>query len=228
MKLRLVFTLFILLVAGLAGAGAGAGRTYRTDFARTENPLSEHGNWEGGKTVGLDWADVACAQGLAYGLEPGPTGYDDATALLTGEWGPDQTAEATVHYIRPNDRINEEVELRLRSALSPHRATGYEVLFSCSKTARSYTEIVRWNGLLGDFTYIDRHSGSSFGVADGDVVKATAKGNVITAYVNGVQVARAMDHTYPTGHPGIGFFIGQATGANRDYGFTRFKATDEP
>jgi len=62
-----------------------------------EEPISERGNWGNGKAVGLDWADFATVPGHAFGLELGTTGYDDATALLTGNWGPNQTAQATVY-----------------------------------------------------------------------------------------------------------------------------------
>jgi len=207
-------------------ASAGAPRTYTTNFSLTENPISENGNWENGKSVGLDWADAATVPGRAFGLEPGTNGYDDTAALLTGNWGPDQTAQATVYSVNQNDSIYEEVELRLRSSLSAHIATGYEILFRCSKSKDAYAEIVRWNGPLGSFTYLDRHNGAQYGVATGDVVKATIAGNVITAYINGVQVAQATDSTYPNGHPGIGFFLQGTTGVNHDYGFTSFTASD--
>ena len=130
--------------------------------------------------------------------------------------------------MNPNEKIYEEVELRLRSSLSAHKATGYEILFRCLKTDSAYAEIVRWNGPLGDFTYLSRAKGSRYGVADGDVVKATIVGNVITAYINGVQVLQATDDTYATGSPGIGFYLEGASGANADYGFTSFRASDEP
>lgn len=218
-------TLLALVACGLAGT-ASTHRTYRTSFPRAESPISERGNWEGGKTAGLDWADVATTPGLAFGLEPGDRGYDDATALVTGAWGPDQTVQATVHSVNQSDRFYEEVELRLRSSLSAHRATGYEVLFRCSQTNNAYTEIVRWNGPLGDFTYLGRLKGARFGVKEGDVVRATIAGNLITAYINGVQVAQASDSTYGTGRPGMGFFLQGAAGVNRDYGFSSFAASD--
>jgi tetratricopeptide (TPR) repeat protein len=213
-----------------ASASAGTPRTYTTNFPLTENPISENGIWENGKAIGLDWADAATVPGRAFGLEfglgSGSKAYDDAAALLTGNWGPDQTAQATVYSMNQNDSIYEEVELRLRSSLSAHIATGYEILFRCSKSQDAYAEIVRWNGPLGSFTYLDRHKGAQYGVATGDVVKATIAGNVITAYINGVQIAQATDSTYPTGHPGMGFFLQGTTGVNRDYGFTSFTASD--
>ncbi len=236
-----------LLLAGLAlflAAGLGAlrlkaaeatappagarVRSYATQFPLSENPISEGAQWLGGKATGLDWADVATTGGFVYGLEDGRTGYDDATALLAGPWGPNQAAEATVRSVNQNVKIYEEVELRLRSSLAPHRGTGYEILFSCRKTKDGYSDIVRWDGPLGKFTYLSHKDGAQYGVKDGDVIRATIVGNVITAYINGVEVARATDSTFASGSPGIGFFLQDTTGVNRDYGFTRFSATDGP
>jgi hypothetical protein len=201
------------------------GTTYTTNFAATENPISENGHWINGKTAGLDWANIATTPGLAYGTETGNGGYDDSTALLTGTWGSNQTAEATVHSVNQTDNVYEEVEIRLRSALSANVATGYEINFRCSKTSQAYVQIVRWDGGLGKFTYVATQGG--VGVQNGDVVKATIVGNVITAYINGQQVLQGTDSTYITGNPGMGFFLGGATGINtQDYGFSTFKATD--
>jgi hypothetical protein len=213
--------------AAAPAAVSGPHGIYSTGFPLGENPVSEGGKWECGGTVGLDWADVATTPGRAFGLESGVTGYDDATALLTGAWGPNQTAQATVFTSNQNDKLWEEVELRLRSSLSSHNATGYEIIFRCSKTSNAYSDIVRWNGPLGSFTYLSHKEGAEYGVANGDVVRATMVGNVITVYKNGVQMAQATDGTYATGHPGMGFFLQGGTGANRDYGFSAYSATDE-
>lgn len=204
---------------------AGA-KTYSTQFTTDENPISEGGSWTNGKAIGLDWSDVAVSSGLAYGIESGSGGYDDSTAILTGTWAPNQMTQATVRSVNQNDGIYEEVELRLRSSLTAHRSTGYEINFRCSKTVNTYTQIVRWNGPLGDFTYLNAGGGSNFGVANGDIVKATAIGNVITVYVNGVQVLQATDSTYGTGNPGMGFFLQGGSGVNKDYGFTKFNAAE--
>jgi hypothetical protein len=213
-------------------ASTGTHGTYTTTFPLTENPISEGGNWINGQTDGLDWTNVRTTPGFAFGVESGglrpePQRYDDSTALLTGTWGPNQTAQATVHTANQNDKIWEEVELRLRSTLSAHNATGYEIFFRCSKTEKAYTQIVRWNGPLGKFTSLNRAQGSQYGVANGDMVKATMVGNVITAYINGVQVLQATDNTYKSGRPGMGFYIFGATGVNSDYGLTSFTATDK-
>jgi len=231
--LGLVGISIYLPFARASGSGAavpiapGRHGTYATNFPLSENPVSERGNWECGKTVGLDWADIATTPGRAFGLESGLTGYDDSTALLTGTWGPNQTVQATVFTANQNDKLWEEVELRLRSSLSAHSATGYEILFKCSKTKKAYSDIVRWEGPLSKFTYLSHKDGAEYGVANGDVVKATMVGNVITVYKNGVQMAQLTDGTYATGQPGMGFFLQGGTGVNRDYGFTSFSATDE-
>lgn len=203
-------------------------RTYTTNFPLTENPISERGNWINGQAAGVDWANARTTPGFAFGTESGKVRYGDSAALLTGAWGPDQTAQGTVHTVNQNDNIYEEVELRLRSSFSPHRATGYEVNFRCSKTPNAYTQIVRWNGRLGSFTILKAAQGSQFGVADGDVVKATISGNVITSYINGEQVLQTTDKTYGSGNPGIGFYLERTSGVNAAFGFTKFAATDGP
>ena len=118
----------------------------------TENPISEGGNWTNGKADGVDWGDVRTTPGLAFGTNAG--NFADSTAILDGSWGPDQMAQATVHSVNQNDNYYEEVELRLRSTITPHNNTGYEINFRCSKTGNAYSQIVRWNGALGDFTYL--------------------------------------------------------------------------
>jgi hypothetical protein len=208
-----------MLIVLLSSAPAAWTQTYTTNFPGTENPISEGGKWINGKTVGLDWGDISTTPGLAVG-QSGAARYADATALLTGTWGPDQSAEATVQagsvYGAP------EVELRLRSSLSAHVCTGYEISNSVTGGGNgSYLIIVRWNGPLADFTYLANLSGPQYSVTTGDVVKATIVGNVITSYKNGVQMAQVTDNTYSVGNPGMGF----NEGVNGSYGYTSYTAT---
>jgi hypothetical protein len=215
--------------AGTGGAaGAGPSRAYTTMFPLTENPISEGGLWINGQTDGIDWHDMSTTPGLAIGHQSGSS-YTDGTALLTGDWGPTQSAEAVVHAVNPNDACYQEVELRLRSALSLHSCTGYEISFKATKTSSAYLIIVRWNGAVGDFTYLLNVSGAQYGVTEGDVVKATIAGDVITATLNGVAVGTATDDTYATGSPGMGMNLEtgdpSCVGTNGDYGFTRYTAT---
>lgn len=204
--------------APVTSAAAPHTTTYTTNFPLKEDPISEGGRWIGGKTAGVDWGNVSTVPGLAIGLA-GPKEYADSVALLAGSWGPDQTVEALVdkgHVFRAP-----EVSLRLRSSLSAHRCTGYEVSNSLRADGTAYLIIVRWNGPLADFTYLLNVTGKEYGVTTGDVVKATIVGGTITAYKNGVQMGQAKDNTFRSGQPGFGFNEGN----NGDYGMTRVKVT---
>ena len=202
---------------------------YTTTFPATENPVSEGGHWVNGGAVGLDWTNVSTTPGLAIGHQ-NRVSYSDATAILTGAWGPDQRAWASVYTVARDDPCFQEVELRLRSVVSAHLNRGYEISFRCSQTASAYLIIVRWNGALGDFTYLANLTGAQYGIRSGDVVSASIVGHVITAYRNGVPMAQATDSTFTSGSPGMGFNLesrkARCGATNRDYGFTSFTATD--
>lgn len=214
-------------------------RAYSTAFRRDEAPICEGGIWLNGRTNGLDWTDVLVRNGVAIGAEsrtdmtagianPAPDSdptwiYDDPTAVLAGEWGIDQYAAGTVFSRNQTERCYQEVELRLRSTISPNRCTGYEIFWRCLGTENAYVEIVRWNGPLGDFTSLCKHSGARYGVSDGDEVEATIVGNEIAGYRNGKKVISITDDTFAGGSPGIGFNFGTGR-TNIDYGFTLFEA----
>ena len=217
-----------------APAPASLHGAYSTTFRHAENPLSQGGKWLNGHADGLDWADVQTIPGLAFGAEiggsrPEPQKYDDSTALLKGTWGPNQTVQATVYSVRPNldDKVWEEVELRLRSSITPHSCTGYEVMFRCSKIPQAYCNVARWEGPLGKFTFLKQTEGSKYGVKTGDVVKASMMGNTLTVFINGEQIFQLNDNKFTGGNPGIGFFLDGARGVNRDFGFSSFMATDQ-
>jgi len=224
-----IYIPLIILLGQLAffGVYVAQAKTYTTSFSLPENPICEGSSWINGKTVGLDWSDCATTPGFAIGLEVGQGGFDDATAILSCSWGPDQTVTARVHTKnQQSGGVFEEVEIRLRSTLSAHWCSGYEVLFSLRNDGDPYCQIVRWNGALGDFTYVAATSGSQCIIQDGDEVKATITNQTITAYINGVPILQGTDPTYSSGNPGMGFFIEGATGVNGDYGFTNFTASD--
>ena len=216
--------------ANTSASGSGSG--YTTNFSLTENPISEGGRWINGRTNGIDWSDVSTTPGLAIGHQTGAS-YTDATALLTGTWAPDQSATATVYTVNQNDACYQEVELRLRSSISARSNKGYEIGFKMSQTAAAYLIIVRWNGPVGSFDYLYNATGSQFAIRNGDVVKAEIAGNVIKAYVNGVQKAQVDitsigGTTYTSGSPGMGFNLENApsgcSGTNGNYGFKNFTA----
>ena len=72
---------------------------------------------------GLDWYDVITKDGIACGTVTAGA-YTDPTALLKGTWGRNQVATATVYSRRPTEKYYQEVEIRLRSALSRPRLHG--------------------------------------------------------------------------------------------------------
>ena len=99
-------------------------------------------------------------------------------------------------------------------------------MFRCSKIPKAYCNIARWEGPLGKFTYLKKMEGSKYGVKTGDVVKASMIGNVLTVYINGVQMIQVTDNNFTSGNPGIGFYLEGATGVMGDYGFSSFTATE--
>ena len=202
-------------------------RTYNTIFSSNENPISENSNWINGGTVGLDWANVRSAAGRAEGVGPAAASYSDPTAILAGTWGPDQTVSITVYSNGVEDKAStgydKEVEIRLRSFISAHRNTGYEVNCRTPDDSLSYIQIVRWNGALGDFTSLNLVRG--MGCKNGDVLKATISGSTIKVYRNETLMLTASDSTFTTGNPGIGFNFG--CGSTYDqFGISSYTATD--
>jgi len=216
-------------------------RSYRTQFTQDEIPISENGMWLNGRKDGIDWCDVIVKNGVAYGevsrmgvaerrAEQGnlaagtaPVGdYDDPESVLTGEWGRNQHATAKVFSRNQTEKYFQEVEIRLRSTITPHSSTGYEVFWRCLKTEKAYAEIVRWDGKIGDWTELKRLVGAHYGVKHGDVVEATIEGNLIKGFVNGVEVISTTDDRFNSGAPGIGFNFGVGY-TNVDHGFTSFE-----
>ena len=203
---------------------AAAGNSYTTNFPLTENPISEGGHWINGKVAGIDWTNMQTTPGLAFGTEScASSNDDDSTAVLTGSWGPNQSASAVVHM---NGTPAQEIELRLRTTVTAHSITGYEI--TCSPT---YVGMAAWLGPLNSYNGLWPPGGgidTSHHCSNGDTWTATAVGNVITAYLNSVQVMQVTDTTYPSGgSPGIGFFnAGGGDCTQSDLGWTTFSATD--
>jgi hypothetical protein len=185
--------------ADLAAPGCG----YTTAFAGVENPLSENGAWVTGGVTGLDWQDPAKDNGLAYASATS-AGYNDCVAHVKG-CGAAQFAQATLHVQQNyNPGVSHEIELLLRFQITAHVARGYEI--NCGWNG-AYSQIVRWNGKLNDFTYLNPN-GPGFGaLKEGDVIRATAVGSTITVYKNGQQVMQVDDATWADGEPGMGFFV---------------------
>jgi hypothetical protein len=234
--------------------------SYQTNFPLTENPISEGGKWIGGRAAGASlfagghirnggrlFGDVQTKPGFAFGVDE-PTEFGDPTAILSGTWGPTQTISATVKVVKaPTKVCCREVELRLRTTISPHTITGYEAYCSVMPDKR-YCHIARWNGPTGSYWNFETAPTDEY-VVDGDVLKATINGTnptIITLYKNGAQILQASDTgaagggfgaygPFPSGNPGIGFygrpdisFREPHDPAWQNFGFSSFTATDKP
>jgi hypothetical protein len=209
-------------------------RVRTSSFITIENPTSESGLWVNGKTTGLDWSDCNTkSSGSVVGTQTSE-GFTDATCLMNGPWGPDQTATATV-VITNNDAVD-ETEVRLRSKISSHSNSGYE-----ANVTGGYSEVVRWNGALGDFTSLIHCPGASGvgtskscgpgspSVTNGNnTLSANIVGSIITVSVNGSVVATVTDPSpIANGAPGIGFNTFNTSGGNNNnHSISAFTASD--
>lgn len=218
---------------------------YSTAFPLTENPISEGSKWLNGLDAGINWLNFRTTPGLAFGTDVSPSPpFNDPTAILApsvGSFSGNQYARAFVRTIN-QQAFNQEVALRLRCTVDTVRGMiqGYEVLFRCCGASGWYTDIVRWDGgSAADGFTILIHTTSGPGIANGDLIEATAVGTVIKAFVNGVLVNTwdtANDavpvfglgsRLYCSGSPGIGCFQhGQTTATLPDFGLTYFAATN--
>jgi hypothetical protein len=101
-------------------------------------------------------------------------------------------------------QVNHEVELHVRCNITAHSIRTYECTLSATGAF-----IVRWNGPLGNITYLSEHDLGSVPLATGHVLKATVVGNVISLYQNNVLICQATDSSaerIASGSPGLAFF----------------------
>ena len=197
------------------GGDVGRGPSYSTSFRSTSSPISEGGAWS---HVGTSWTFVQTENGYAHGTQTGQGGYDDSYAHLSG-FPPDQQACAVIH--KGSSSFNQEVEILLRWSDTETTAKGYECFLHQNG---QYAKIVRWNGVYGDFTTLADVGGVT-APQDGDILKATAIGDVITLYLNDEMLVQATDSTYSNGNPGIGFYQDENGGEPTEYGFKSYSAT---
>ena len=219
-------------------------RSYKTEFKKNETPISEGGLWLNGRKDGIDWCDVLVKDGVAFGevsrnqvaerrAEQATLGagaatgaavgdYDDPTAVLTGQWGPNQYGKVKVFSRNQTDKYFQEVQIRLRHNMKPKFCDGYEVFFRVLDSDAGYAEIVRWNGPVGGWTSLKKLIGKKFGVKDGAIIEASIVGNVITGYLNGVEMISVVDDNIKSGAPGVGFNFGVGT-TNADHGVRTFE-----
>ena len=204
-------------------------RTYTTNFPLTENPISEDGRWVNGGAVGLDWTNVSTTPGRAIGLQCCAS-YTDATALLTGRWGPDQQVTATVFAEHPRDECYQEVETAAAERARAAPVHGLRDQLQVLTNERRLPHHRPLERSARRFHISVQQKDTRYAVTTGDVVRARVWANVITAYKNGGNWRRR--GTTPT-RPGIRGWDSisrrRAAGCARtrgDYGYTSFTATD--
>ena len=204
---------------GGAATGGNAAVSYATDFNLTESPIFENGAWT---HLGLDWTLVNTASGRAFGTHSG-SGYNDSYAHLSG-FPPDVEVSVVIYLDGSISSNYHEVEIHLRWTDAAHDAHGYECNLNY---AGGYAEIVRWNGALGDFTYIGGGQGAGGGhkPVNGSVFKARIQGNIITTHLDGVllqtaDISAVSGPVWTDGNPGMGFYNGDSG----KYGFQSYSA----
>ena len=159
--------------------------------------------------------------------------------MLAGAWGLSQsvTGKVYIDYSGINTNKYREIELRLRTSISAHNCTGYEVDYAVSVgSGELYVFVARWNGTYGSFTDISSGGvhGPQYRLSTGDVLSATvtntsAHSATIKAYINGSLVLTGIDNNaFTNGSPGIGFDGDMQGDFNelKNYGFTMFTASD--
>jgi hypothetical protein len=236
MKNLVLFALVLLLLPVPLWANS-----YSTSFPSPpapENPISESGNWTNPNMTSL-WSNVVTTgAGHATGITT-PTQYGDATAIVAGSWGPNQTIQETVEVSSACSGANCEVELRPLTTFASNSITGYEI--NCSViTTNPYIQLVRWNGANGSFTQLDQLTPSqSCKTTDVFKVVTAVSGSTVTfqVSVNGtLQTFTNCSCTNPhdsggsaflTGSPGIGFFVNQGNTSDfPKFGISAFSASD--
>lgn len=205
---------------------------YSTRFPLNESPVSEGGLWLNGAADGLDWSNMLTTGGHTLGFILSPGGYNDSAAVLKGNWGQTQIAIARVYV---GGSQHQELELRLRSTISPHVSNGYEITWTVNGGGGkgSYLGVARWNGALNDWTGLGIYYGSQYDVVDGDIIVATAVGSKITAYICSplrnyvcVPELKVTDSTFMGGAPGMGMDW-DVLDRNTPAGFSYYGASDD-
>lgn len=236
--------------------GGFAGHNYTTTFPAPpspENPISEGGVWISGSPA-AHTSPVRTSTNFAFGTQSGtdptPNQFFDSTAVLTGTWGPDQTAQASVVLNGQSNAsgVFEEVEIRLRTTIGASSTTGYEMNLSANQTggngSQPYMQIGRWNGPIGSFFLVDSRAVPTF--PTGSIFKAQVTGGLSTTATITVSLLSStgtvifsysaqdgpstgsLQNAFTNGSPGIGFYFQSSStlGINNTYGFSNFTATD--
>ena len=106
-----------------------ASQSYSTKFPVAQNPISYGGQFVTSTSPGVNWSGLelggggnlpvapvdVTASGLAESVDYANPNYGDALAVLTGNWGANQSASITVGNIPATSAGYEEFEIHLRT-----------------------------------------------------------------------------------------------------------------
>jgi hypothetical protein len=225
----------------LLRSSAAAFRTsFSTNFAGSEDPLSESGDWS---RTDANSTKVIKSSGVAIGTQDGLGGFNDSQATVTGF---DPTArlraEATIFRSGSISSENHEVELTFRSV-------------ETSTTTKKYEFLVNKNGDIAFVKWLGGHDFDQFQVIsidsgfnnmptpeDGTILRGECEtlsaGNVelrlwrkLPSDPDFVAIATALDDgsiggaAYESGAPGIGFYITSPSANPAHFGFTDYSVT---
>lgn len=213
---------------GLAPPGSSSGlQTFSTDFSTIENPVSIGGKMITSNSPGVSWIvltpgtpPVAVVADGAENTQYNVTGLNDALAVCTGTWRPDQQASVTIGSLVPFNLGSFGIEVEIHLRTDPVTGVGYEITWGFS---RKYWLIARWLS-NGSFDEILPETASPYQLLPGDVVSASMVGSTITMYTNGVQVQQITDTMFTTGNPGFGFNAG--SNGTDPFAFRAFSAQE--
>ena len=170
-----------------------ASNSYSTNFSVAQNPISYGGQFVTSTSPGVNWSgqnaggggnlplapvDVT-ASGLAESVDYANPNYGDALAVLTGNWGANQSVSITVGNLPATPAGYEEFEIHLRT--DPTTGTGYEITWGYN---HNYVLIATWNGggVTGEgaaYTYLYQ-ANTQYAIKPGDTLTASIQGNVLT------------------------------------------------
>lgn len=192
-------------------------------FPLDENPTDENGLMLEGLRDGVDWNDMQSG---------GPTdGVRRCFAAVNSGNDSNMCARGGRHVI-PNDQEvvttiyrdpaytpadSHEVLLLLRWNITANFTRGYEILIPINNGG----QIVRWNGVLNDFTVLSPTGPGNPAPVTGDIVRAKIVGSVITVFYTPIstgiegQIMTVTDSTWAGGNPGAGNFSRTGNTPNR-------------
>jgi hypothetical protein len=188
-----------------------------------ENPISEGGVWLHTPNSWTNLATITTGVNHCVGTQSGSSGHDDDSYayLSSSKFNHSNYQVTATIYRDPTGSYtggNSEVELHLRMSDDASNARVYECTFGFDNSNAGYNDIVRWNGPLDNFTFLNQqNTAPNAAPATGDQIRATISGSTITTYINyavanggnglWTQLAQVTDSTYTTGQPGIGMWF---------------------